>query len=480
MSSEHDCLTEGCKGSKYDGANVICERCLRPCYIECYAKRKEISELMKFGRATNIPGTPTIVRIHEKIAAIFGQDSCFGFTCLKCKSNGSFKEVISATKKKLQAEYESNLSQHERDLNDNLNSVQIALQASNNQVNTLNDQALNLMIENSRMQQSLASLTKERQDHVCNVNENDIEMNVSTNSVIVEQINHSIKTLMQNVKDELATVTNDIEARVKLECDKIAKHLMKCGESPKRKKPNENVIKPNDPNIVEKNNIVMLNLCDDDLKPPPPNEKVDSREVYEIHISKFRKDTKEANIVTHIMIKISINNELFKVTKLDTNERNYTSFKITTLHDDIYEQLMNNELWAPDFKARNYEHPKENRMNKKPLKNRWQQKNDDNFITGRNEKWQNDLRKTTMERNFMRNLPNRNVNNTTINRNENRFTNRSSPQQTYTPKRNIESNERQNTVNGVNRSIFRTPRRYYGTQQTQQYIPRFQNRFERR
>lgn len=149
---------------------------------------------------------------------------------------------------------------------------------------------------------------------------------------------------------------------------------------------------------------------------------------------------------------------------------------------DIYEQLMNNELWAPDFKARRYEHPKENKMNKKPMKtnDRWQQNNDDHFNTGRNEKWQNDLRKTTIERNFIRNLPNRNVNNMITNRNDERFTNRASPQQSYTPKRNMASNERQNTMNSVNRSIFRTPRRHYGTQQTQQYIPRFQNRFERR
>lgn len=95
----------------------------------------------------------------------------------------------------------------------------------------------------------------------------------------------------------------------------------------------------------------------------------ENKDIYEIHVSRFDVSTKEEDITEHIMMNTRIaSRELFKVHKLiskDTQTQDYTTFKITTLANNIYEMIMEERIWAPDFKAREYmKSNKGNEMNK--------------------------------------------------------------------------------------------------------------------
>lgn len=46
MAPPHNCLTNGCKGLKFDGANVKCGRCFGVTFIECIAGKTEVNELI--------------------------------------------------------------------------------------------------------------------------------------------------------------------------------------------------------------------------------------------------------------------------------------------------------------------------------------------------------------------------------------------------------------------------------------------------
>lgn len=98
------------------------------------------------------------------------------------------------------------------------------------------------------------------------------------------------------------------------------------------------------------------------LKPP---ERIENNEndsingVYMIHVSRFHINTTEMDIQKHILDNTNISNsDTFKINKLisqrEENKNKYASFKITTLKRDDYTKIINENIWLPDFQARDY------------------------------------------------------------------------------------------------------------------------------
>lgn len=100
MMVEH--AFNSCSGTKYDGANFICQRCLKPCFMECFAELPEMKALIAIanvkGPATKPNSTPSYVapqaNIVQRISRIFSQQSFFGFTCTSCIKNGSYSDIL--------------------------------------------------------------------------------------------------------------------------------------------------------------------------------------------------------------------------------------------------------------------------------------------------------------------------------------------------------------------------------------------------
>lgn len=90
MTSTHDCITNNCSGTRYDGANFTCNRCLKPSYVECNANRPEVIQLISaINKDTTINNNN---RLQNKIKTIINQESVFEFTCQQCKATGSYTD----------------------------------------------------------------------------------------------------------------------------------------------------------------------------------------------------------------------------------------------------------------------------------------------------------------------------------------------------------------------------------------------------
>lgn len=172
------------------------------------------------------------------------------------------------------------------------------------------------------------------------------------------------------LKNELHVLSNDVEARIKLECDKMKKDLVDAiagnanVQSAKRKKSNVNRLVPamgmeNTPTTsraqIPQNNRELLNGV---LKPPVENTTRDNKEVYEIHVSKFHRDQTESDIVEHIADKTGLSTTHFKVIKLISKkpwkQNNYVSFKIVTIDTNTYHTICDQSIWG-EFEVRDFE-----------------------------------------------------------------------------------------------------------------------------
>lgn len=95
LPPDHKCGENQCSGSRFEGCNLVCCRCLNPKYIECIYDRNEICELLK---VLNIePDQPVCQRIASentnKIRALFGPKSLLQFVCPSCDSDGTYLDI---------------------------------------------------------------------------------------------------------------------------------------------------------------------------------------------------------------------------------------------------------------------------------------------------------------------------------------------------------------------------------------------------
>lgn len=99
MSPPHECTA--CSGTRYDGANLTCQICLKPFFFECLInnKRNEVLELVNCMKtqAGCTPGT----RMQTKIQKIFNDTSVFSFVCTNCKPKKALRTVVDEYKSQI-------------------------------------------------------------------------------------------------------------------------------------------------------------------------------------------------------------------------------------------------------------------------------------------------------------------------------------------------------------------------------------------
>lgn len=381
MSEQHDCGARQCKGTKYDGAYLTCSQCSKKVYCECMNAKKEILQLMNALQNVNMnANTPT--RLQIKIKALFHSESVLNFTCLKCMQIDKTSEIIN----KIQKEY-----------GDKYDSI---IQSKEEEIVILKERYAQLEQSNLELHQRVNEINLNEQN-VINMDISDKTENENDISRILKAINGQ---LGQKICDNISIMTSDIEARIKLEFEKLQMEIQAGNfeQERKRKKPQGEI--NNTPKTSENN---KENEKVRKLKPPilPVN---DNKDVYEIHVSKFDTKTTERDIESFIMEKTKIRyKELFKVTKLngkvDDMERNYKTFKITTLNREVYGLIINERVWKPDFEVRDYYSASSTKNGPDRKQGLFRRKPDVTNSLKNNVRNGNDLRRVAISTNMIRN-----------------------------------------------------------------------------
>lgn len=322
---EHDCLLAGCVGKKYDGSSFTCNRCLRPFFYDCLDSRNEVKNLMNM--ISNVT-TKTPMKLISKIKLIFGNESIFETICPKCKSNGNFTDHLNQWKENAEADYKKNIDE------------------SNIEIDRLNKKCENLELINANLNQKIIDLE---------TGKSDINMDSMTNEEGTTQIDDIYNKINNKLKCEITEVLKDMEQRFQNQFDEMKRNMIDH-VSPKRKRV---IFQPNNDMVMTPKTSRINNT---QLKPPDKTENNDiesSDGIYRIHVSRFHINTTELDIQKHILDNTNISNvDTFKIHKLvsqrEENKSKYVSFKITTLKREDYMKIINENIWLPDFQARNY------------------------------------------------------------------------------------------------------------------------------
>ncbi|XP_055319547.1 dorsal-related immunity factor Dif-like [Sitodiplosis mosellana] len=150
-----------------------------------------------------------------------------------------------------------------------------------------------------------------------------------------------------------------------------------CGQKSKRKKPNgimpENnqhahhnqintivsppKIKNDHHHVVTNDNQPNVTMAENERgSKPAANKSPNNRSVYEIHISKCENTVTSTDITEHITEHTKATLDLFEVEQLKSSNITdpHVCFKISTCSKQIYDEIMNEDLWAPRFCAREF------------------------------------------------------------------------------------------------------------------------------
>lgn len=328
---------------------IRCMRCKNRIQCEKLKNKKEYVQLISLMKNNSI-NTPS--RTQLKLKTLFHEESIFEFVCVNCKAGGNPVDKINKLKNEIEI-------------------VTHSSQAYTNEINILRDKNANMETEIQQLKQMLLDKEKELTENQ-NIDQMEID-EIEENEAgagehepehdIFKKINKMINIKFNKINEHIAIMNGDIEARIKIEFDKIQaifKDLNKNNnmESDRERKKTTNT-KENTTNTPKTRETNRGKETTDKLKPPVINNRENNREIYEIHLSKFHTSTNETDIETHIMEKTKIKYpHTFKITTLrsknDEKNEKYITFKVTTLNREVYEQIMNEKIWKPDFEARDF------------------------------------------------------------------------------------------------------------------------------
>lgn len=360
--NDHNCVTHD-QNQLFHGLTILCSACLKIWYLGCLPEDQDVKQLLKILGLTGVNATSDTAKLYayNSLRLLFNNDSMFSFICPACKSNDNtfsglktinekltdkIKDLKTANKKKddkikeLNEEVKmikSQANQNEKSTKNNVNEI---IEPINNVVRPENDGI------SSQMQMDVDTIDNERP-----LTYSDIEQMLKTfNSKICSEV----KELLQNNNAQ-----NDEKVAKKRKFNKITDGFLSqqtplfisdnVNNLDKNEQENDKLKRPqlNDNNGLFKNSKLK----------PPVKQISQGNGIFEIHVSKFASEVDESDISEHIMQNTTVLvPELYTIEELKSQKDNrlYKSFKITTLKKHVYDEIINEQLWAPEFKARNF------------------------------------------------------------------------------------------------------------------------------
>lgn len=230
-------------------------------------------------------------------------------------------------------------------------------------------------LEEERKQIAI-QLESMRNSAKCDENMDVEQCDMNTLSAKFESMVEHVST---TVNSQITALTQEIESRIKLEFNKIQSQLGACaqdiGNSAKRKRTSGGNTFANDINGTPLNAGNGRRIDFTNLKPPTFPEINESKEVYNLLVSKFDTSVSQQNLINHIVNNTGIENHSFKVTEMKSSKeteinKKYISYKITTLHANVYKAIKDDNLWAPDYSVRDFNDERNVGQNSMPRQNK--------------------------------------------------------------------------------------------------------------
>lgn len=401
---DHQCIANNCDGPRFNGCSLTCTRCLQPKFIDCISDRTEIVSLMKMMNIIPdvVVNKDVVAENHTKLVDSFGPQSLFDFVCPKCKSEGSINDIKKKLDDKIKSLQKKNteLQKDKASLIDERKKLKEENDKLNGNVNGQCVQCQLLSSENNQMKTELVSLKQRSDEKKCdkcdesiaalnslNGTLGSIDLYTSEISKTVDEQNHLFDQFKQHqnkIVDDLRSLNmcipnagnNDIHVTGNnsgMNQQKNSGMSPNSGTFLPRKSTTDFNGNPYKMPLNTSNNTKDANGNFHAPSQSQANGSYGGNKVLSVYVSKFIKNVQSDDIVAHILQKTNIPDpKLFVVDKLvgqreDIHRKTYVSFKITTLNIDVYNAILNNEIWAPNQSAR----PFDNDADKKKKDNRF-------------------------------------------------------------------------------------------------------------
>lgn len=360
------------------GINLTCQSCFKPCFFDCIKARNDVSALLDLLRVESLMPSLTAAQKNQFVStfkSIFGSHTLFGFSCVACRSkivgsghfnaeNIELKRKINSMEteaKKTNSDFTDKLSKEKSnadELSYHLQQANTAIQQKDEMIRQLSEEVATLKISNTNSQAELNQSMADRESLTAALNDLQTKLNAMSASHMdtdgpssSDAHNQCIEFMSNKFASIVSTFSEQILCHVTAECNKVA-YMVNSANA--HQGGNDNLAQSVAGQSTSSAQIEELQ---------PPDEVISNKNqkgIFEIHVSKFRNSTTSEQIVNHVLSRTPIDSpELFSVELLigakDIVERkSYISFKISTCSAKVYEAIMNEEVWAPNFIARDY------------------------------------------------------------------------------------------------------------------------------
>lgn len=296
MSTSHKCDTSCGGSSEMNGFFILCRSCLIPSYLACMKSNQEILAMTTAMGIDKIKPTDTksVQSISRMMNTMFAEDSMFSFNCPDC-----------CQKSKGKTTHELALATDECD----------------------------------KLRKKVAEMKKELETMKLNNNTHfpmDIDENNQNNPVTQQELQKILKQFELAIESKLVTFANGCDQTPSNKRKRLIKDQIIFAATPKNT------------HIDLTTNIKQREL----LKPPKTD--IDNRSVYHIMVSEFGSEMTPENLSDYILANTNIKlSDLFKVEVMNSESLsvNNIAFKISTFSKEIKDIIMDENLWAPDYKA---------------------------------------------------------------------------------------------------------------------------------
>lgn len=348
----HNCIDQQCDGANHGGIKISCSWCQQTTFLSCLLHCDEfkclVNSLVPKANTDSLTQSQC-VSVKQPLETLLQSESCIDFVCFECKSLSTFKDIEKA--------HEDRLINEKKISSGTSASIVMLKQQHTAAIETLSQQ---LTLANAKIDELKASANINTRNNCDDI----INKRASFDSLLSDLISAS-----QNQKKNLQQLSRAIhEALTPLNAHTIDltntssftsddKHTNAPPDLSSKLPREQNKSRASNlPHIVE--NKPPTNL---DLRPPSSKDAAEasssSDNVFDIYVSKFETDVECEGISNHIIRELKIKNDDFTVTKL-VNDRilksenfSYVSFKVSTNDQNIYNHILNDKLWAPDFSA---------------------------------------------------------------------------------------------------------------------------------
>lgn len=349
-NAAHSCAGGNCNENDCAGIKLSCSWCQKSTYLSCLIDNDDFKYLVNaitkksMDSIVTLPLSSTIgTRVKDAFQTIFQPKINIDFVCYECKSTGSFKDIVDKQNER------TNEAKAKADAA--AGNIVMLKQKHATEISTLTQQ----LIEANAKIDELNNGANVQQ----NACENFIEKKASIDTLLTEMI--SASKIHTKHLEQLSSALNDIMSS----SHDQNKSNENMAHSDARRASIESHLqfpKMNGASSLSQEAEVRTSQNASSLQPPvrksnDDNTSSSSDNAQAIYVSKFRPNTSCEDIASHIIGKTNLTSNDFTVKLmagrriLDSKFLSFVSFRISPTSDIVRSQILNNNLWAPDFKA---------------------------------------------------------------------------------------------------------------------------------